>query len=63
MALVGTTPIGSPVIGALADSAGPRYSLALGAVACLGAVVIGLWPAGRERQPAESPSVQRGHSR
>jgi MFS family permease len=55
MALVGTTPIGSPVIGALADSAGPRYSLALGAVACLGAVVIGRWPAGRDPQPAESP--------
>jgi MFS family permease len=44
MALVGTTPIGSPVIGALSDTAGPRYSLALGAVACLGAVVIGRWP-------------------
>jgi hypothetical protein len=51
MALVGTTPIGSPVIGTLSDAAGPGYSLALGALACLGAVVIGRWPAGR--QPAE----------
>ena len=30
MALVGSTPIGSPVIGALSDVAGPRYALGLG---------------------------------
>jgi MFS family permease len=47
MALVGSTPIGSPIIGALSDLAGPRYALALGAVACLAAVVIGRWPARR----------------
>ena len=34
MALVGSTPIGSPVIGALSDAAGPRYALGLGAAAC-----------------------------
>ena len=45
MALVGSTPIGSPVIGALSDLASPRYALALGAVACLAAAVIGRWPA------------------
>jgi MFS family permease len=44
MALVGSTPIGSPVIGALSDLAGPRYALALGAAACLAAVVVGCWP-------------------
>jgi MFS family permease len=44
MALVGSTPIGSPVIGALSDTAGPRYALGLGAAACLGAAVIGGWP-------------------
>jgi MFS family permease len=43
MAFVGSTPIGAPVIGALSDIAGPRYALALGAVACLAAVVIGRW--------------------
>ncbi len=47
MALVGSTPIGSPVIGALSDAAGPRYALALGAAACLGAVIIGRWPGRR----------------
>jgi MFS family permease len=40
-ALVGSTPIGAPVVGALSDVAGPRYALALGAAACLGAEAIG----------------------
>lgn len=46
MALVGSTAIGSPIIGVLSDVAGPRYALALGAVACLAAVAIGRWPDG-----------------
>lgn len=46
MALVGSTPIGSPVVGALSDAAGPRSALALGAAVCLAAVLIGGWPAG-----------------
>jgi predicted MFS family arabinose efflux permease len=37
-ALVGSTPVGSPIIGALSDAAGPRYAIALGAVACLGRI-------------------------
>jgi MFS family permease len=49
MALVGSTPIGSPVVGALSDAASPRYALALGAVACLAAVIIGRWPGGRRQ--------------
>jgi MFS family permease len=49
MGLVGSTPIGSPLIGAISGLAGPRYALALGAAACLAAVVVGRWPAG---QPA-----------
>ena len=52
MALVGSTPIGSPIIGALGDVASPRYALALGAVACLGAAVIGRWPARCPQVPA-----------
>jgi Transmembrane secretion effector len=47
MALVGSTPIGSPVIGAIAAVASSRYALALGAAACLAAVVVGRWPAHR----------------
>jgi MFS family permease len=41
MALVGSTPIGAPIVGALSDTAGPRYALALGAAGCLAAVVVG----------------------
>jgi MFS family permease len=41
MAFVGSTPIGAPIVGALSDTAGPRYALALGAAACLAAAVIG----------------------
>jgi MFS family permease len=52
MALVGSTAIGAPVIGALSDTAGPRYALGLGAAACLAAAVIGRWPA---RGPHETP--------
>jgi MFS family permease len=51
MALVGSTPIGAPIIGALSDVAGPRYALALGAAACLAAVIVGRWPAAS--RPAE----------
>jgi len=50
MALVGTTPIGSPVIGALSDAAGPRYALGLGAAACLAAAIVGAWPGGGRHQ-------------
>jgi MFS family permease len=46
-ALVGSTPVGSPIIGALSGAAGPRYALALGSAACLGAVLIGRWPGSR----------------
>jgi MFS family permease len=49
MALVGSTPIGSPVIGGISDTVGPRYALALGAAACLAAMIIGRWPSGVRR--------------
>jgi MFS family permease len=49
MALIGSTPIGSPVIGAVSDLAGPRYALGLGAAACVAAAVVGYWPARRQR--------------
>jgi Major Facilitator Superfamily len=41
-AFVGSTPIGAPIVGAIADQAGPRWSLALGAIGCFLAVLIGL---------------------
>jgi MFS family permease len=54
MALVGSTPIGSPVIGALSDVASPRYALGLGAVACVAAAIIGGWPGRGLRQNVRS---------
>jgi MFS family permease len=57
MALVGSTPIGSPVVGALSDAASPRYALALGAVACLAAVIIGRWPGGRRQNTSEPSAI------
>ena len=39
---LGSTPIGGPIVGAIAESFGARYSLALGAAATLGAGVFGL---------------------
>jgi hypothetical protein len=49
MALVESTAIGAPIIGGLSDLAGPRYALALGGVACLGAAALGHWPGGSGR--------------
>src|SRR6202035_142765 len=54
MALVGSTPIGSPVIGALSDVASPRYALGLGAVACVAAAIVGGGPGRGLRQNARS---------
>ncbi|MEU6650334.1 hypothetical protein ABZ904_12985 [Streptomyces sp. NPDC046900] len=48
-AFIGSTPIGSPNIGALSDAAGARYALLPGTVARLCAVVIGSRPAGQSR--------------
>ena len=59
MALVGSTPIGSPVIGALSDIAGPRSALALGAAACLAAAIIGGLPGvGRRHIRCRPPIAQ-----
>jgi MFS family permease len=60
MALVGSTPIGSPVIGALSDVASPRYALGLGAAACIAAAIVGGWPGGGRRQNTPQPE---GNSR
>ena len=40
-ALVGSTPIGAPVVGAIAQALDPRAAIALGALACIAAGVIG----------------------
>jgi MFS family permease len=35
MVFLGSTPIGGPIVGAVADLAGPRWAVALGGVSCL----------------------------
>jgi MFS family permease len=58
-ALVGSTAVGSPVIGVVSDAAGPRYALALGAAACLAAVLAGRWPGSRDDGPEAQPGGGR----
>jgi hypothetical protein len=41
VALLGTTPIGAPIVGGVADLLGPRYGLLIGAAGCLTAAVFG----------------------
>jgi MFS family permease len=51
LALVGSTPIGSPIIGAVSQLASPRWALALGAAACAVAASIGHWPISSQSRP------------
>jgi MFS family permease len=66
----GSTPIGGPIVGVVADGFGPRYGLGLGAIACLAAAIIGTLavrrvpPADRyARRPRELnwPAYQQAH--
>jgi predicted MFS family arabinose efflux permease len=63
MALVGSTAIGAPIIGAVSQVAGPRQGLALGAAACLGAVIVGRWPANGGSRLSGWAVTTIGHAR
>lgn len=39
----GGTPLGAPIVGRVADTLGPRWALGVGALAGLGATMVGLW--------------------
>ncbi|CAN5297125.1 MFS transporter [soil metagenome] len=39
MVFLGTTPIGAPIVGLIADRFGPRAAIAIGGLACLGAAI------------------------
>ncbi len=41
MVFLGSTPIGGPLIGWVSDAAGPRWGIAIGGVACIGAAAYG----------------------
>ncbi len=47
VAFLGTTPLGGPIVGYIAQHAGPRWGLAVGGLAALVAAVLGTWWAGR----------------
>jgi MFS family permease len=52
--LVGTTPIGGPIMGAVADLSNPRIPLVIGGVAAMAAALFGLL-VGRRVLPREEP--------
>ena len=47
IAFLGTTPIGSPLVGWIAEVAGPRVAIAVGGVATLAATAVAGWSLGR----------------
>lgn len=60
VAFLGTTPIGGPVVGYVAQHAGPRWALTLGGVAALLAAALGGFARLRGEQPAPAGAgVQR----
>jgi len=51
---LGSTPIGGPIVGWIAQVAGPRVALGVGALATLlaGIVAVAIWRGGRRRSDA-----------
>lgn len=52
-ALVGSTPIGAPIVGAVSDVFNPRAAIALGAIACIAAGGVSLVGRNKRRSPPE----------
>jgi MFS family permease len=50
VASLGSTPIGGPIIGAIGEHAGARWSLVVGGMAAIGASVLGAKLVLRERE-------------
>ncbi len=55
---LGSTPIGGPIVGAIAEAAGARYSLALGALATIAAGMFGLSSVRRGRVDVASRPLE-----
>ena len=55
MVFLGSTPVGGPIVGAVAEQFGARYSLALGGVATVAAGVAGLLSVRRQERLAADP--------
>jgi predicted MFS family arabinose efflux permease len=43
VAFLGSTPVGGPIVGFIGQTVGPRWGIAIGAVACIGAAMLGAW--------------------
>jgi hypothetical protein len=56
--LIGTTPIGGPILGLVCDAWGPRAGLVLAGTACLFACALGLAVAARHAAVRSRRSVQ-----
>jgi hypothetical protein len=52
-ALVGSAPIGAPMVGAVSEAFDPRAAIALGAFGCIAAGAVSLAPPGRHRGSAD----------
>ncbi len=61
MVFLGSTPIGGPVVGWIAEHLGARYALAVGALACLGAGAWGVVVA--RRDGIDGPAADAGLDR
>ncbi|MDP2014185.1 MAG: MFS transporter, partial [Actinomycetota bacterium] len=58
VAFIGSTPIGAPIVGLIAETAGPRWALAVGAASALAAGVYGArWAARMHALPTAPPAV------
>ncbi len=53
VAFMGTTPIGGPIVGAVGESVGPRWALALGGLTTIVAGLVGAWALRRAAGRAE----------
>jgi hypothetical protein len=65
MALVGSTPVGAPIVGALSAAFNPRVGVAIGAAGCALAAGIGSWGTSRSQRwaslhgPPQTPTGPR----
>ena len=58
VAFIGSTPIGAPIVGWIAETAGPRWALGVGAASALAAGLYGArWAARMHRLPAVAPAA------
>jgi MFS family permease len=57
---LGSTPLGAPVVGWVADTFGPRWSLGIGALAGIAAALLGVWYAARQRRAGRLAAAALG---